>query len=246
MKSSLLTSLLSLTSVSFCAPSLLHAKKQIGQVAETGESSTKALVQAFEQWHIHMKNINTFVDEAAAEMEKQMAKIRSERDYAPLAENARQINADINAEPTLLNTLANVLNLGVDAERAIVTLGSILGTNIEGSKLDTNLLRIEFNSQAPLADQLEGLTQEAREQQPDCLLDDQLKELNGIRCCNVLPAIETLFFSVATGSGISNLVDLSVPKPATCENGQVCTKQTRCGNPDYTTGYNYAVEPGTT
>lgn len=241
MKLLIMISFLSLISTSISAPSLFHAKRQAEQLAETGESSTQSLIDGFKQWHIHLNDTKKFVDDTALKMTTN----RNERDYSRIALDVQRIRDDINAEPGLLNTLSNVLNLGPDNERAVANLRSNLISSTGGAKLEIILFRIEFNAQAPFKsdNELKDLSQEQREQQPDYLLEDQLKELNGIRCCDVLPAIETLFYSVATGSGVADLVDLTVPIPDVCKDSAVCTKQLRRGNPAYTEGYRYVIEP---
>ena len=97
-----------------------------------------------------------------------------------------------NDEPNELDILSNISGLADDANSAIKLLFEVFG-NVPGS-----LQNIINNPSDPGNVQV------------------QLQQINGVRCCNVLPALDIIWQACADDEGISNLVNTSVPRPNSC------------------------------
>ncbi|OCL11118.1 hypothetical protein AOQ84DRAFT_387047 [Glonium stellatum] len=95
-------------------------------------------------------------------------------------------------EPVELGILSSISGLADDALNAITLLQEVFGNVI------TDLQNIINDPSAT------------------SIVNTQLEEINSVRCCNVLPALDILWQAAADDEGISNQVDTSVPRPNAC------------------------------
>lgn len=121
-------------------------------------------------------------------------------------------NAAFNLKPTAANEfkhikpLSSIEGFSQKTLDSIETLRKELGFNIMENLLD-GIANVAFGPDS--AEQIDFL----------------LVEMNGIRCCNVLPNLDIFWEAAATSSGIADLVDLKVPRPLACSNPSVCTPE---------------------
>ena len=97
-----------------------------------------------------------------------------------------------NDEPNELTTLASIPALSTDATNAIQDLGAVFGQVL------TNLQDI-INNQNDLT-----------------TINQDITNINQVRCCNVLPDLDVLWTAAADAEGVSNLVNLVVPRENAC------------------------------
>jgi hypothetical protein len=95
-------------------------------------------------------------------------------------------------EPNELSILSMITGLSTDATNAIQNLMEVFGGVL------TNLQDI-INNQNDLD-----------------VINTDISNINHIRCCNVLPDLDILWTAAADDEGVSNLVNLVVPRPNAC------------------------------
>lgn len=97
-------------------------------------------------------------------------------------------------EPTQLNVLASITDFSDDQqyEGAVLNLQEVFGN------VPTSLQNIVNNPNDAQS------------------VATQLQQINGVRCCNVLPDLDILWQDAADDYGISNLVNTVVPRPNAC------------------------------
>ena len=97
-----------------------------------------------------------------------------------------------NDEPVELGVLSNITELPDNALNAIQLLMEVFG-NVPSS------IQNIINDPSDPSD-----------------VNTQLQQINGVRCCDVLPALDILWQAAADDEGISNLVNTTVPRPNAC------------------------------
>jgi hypothetical protein len=95
-------------------------------------------------------------------------------------------------EPNELMILSMITGLSTDATNAIQNLMQVFGGVL------TNLQDI-INNQNDLN-----------------VINADIANINQIRCCHVLPDLDVLWTAAADDEGVSNLVNLAVPRPNAC------------------------------
>lgn len=97
-------------------------------------------------------------------------------------------------EPTQLGVLASITDFSNDQqyEGAVLNLQEIFG-NVPSS--------------------LQNIVNNPNDAQS---VATQLQQINGARCCNVLPDLDILWQDAADDYGISNIVNTAVPRPNAC------------------------------
>jgi hypothetical protein len=97
-----------------------------------------------------------------------------------------------NDEPNEFVTLDSIPALSTDATNAIQDLTAVFGQVL------TNLQDI-INNQNDLT-----------------IINQDIVNINQVRCCNVLPDLDVLWTAAADAKGVSNLVNLVVPRENAC------------------------------
>jgi hypothetical protein len=95
-------------------------------------------------------------------------------------------------EPNKLTTLASIPALSTNATNAVKDLKAVFGQVL------TNLQDI-INNQNDLT-----------------VINQDIANINQVRCCNVLPDLDVLWKAAADAEGVSNLVNLVVPRENAC------------------------------
>jgi len=95
-------------------------------------------------------------------------------------------------EPTELGVLSCITGLADDATNAIANLQQVFG------QVPSSIQNI-INNPGDAT-----------------VVASNLQTINNVRCCNVLPDLDVLWTAAADDEGVSNQVNLSVPRPNAC------------------------------
>lgn len=151
------------------------------------DPSISAVESAITSWLTDVEAVNAFLNTAPAP---------GTESYVQLASTTLTRASN---EPTQLGVLASICELnspGVpDYSGAVQTLQDVF-------------------SQVPQA--LQNIVNEASSAGNHATIESNVATINGIRCCQVLPALDVLWLTAAEDYGLVGTVDTTVPRPNAC------------------------------
>ena len=123
------------------------------------------------------------------------------------------VNSFLNTPPTTGAAYANftsfTLGFAEDEPTELMILSMITGLADDATNAIQNLMEVFGGVLTNLQDIIDN-------QNNLDVINTDIANINSIRCCNVLPDLDILWTAAADDEGVSNLVDLTVPRPNAC------------------------------
>jgi hypothetical protein len=123
------------------------------------------------------------------------------------------VNAFLNTPPTTGSSYGNfasfTLGFAQDEPNELMILSMITGLSTDATNAIQNLMEVFGGVLTNLQDIINN-------QNDINVINTDISNINQIRCCNVLPDLDVLWTDAADDEGVSNLVNLAVPRPNAC------------------------------
>jgi hypothetical protein len=155
------------------------------------------VVTAIDSWNTDVAMVNSFLNTPSTTGAEYGALAQTTLGFASDVRPSIACISPVNAnkasqDPNELMILASIPGLADDATAAIANLMGVFG----------NVL----NALQSIIDNQNNLNQ----------INIEIGEINQVRCCSVLPDLDVLWTAAADDEGVSNLVNLVVPRENAC------------------------------